>query len=82
MPPPTIESVVRTKGAEATRAYSAPARLGNQTAVTCRHRWVIDTKAVASRYPAKCRRCGAKRTFPTEPKLEHGRGNWGRRPVE
>ncbi len=50
--------------------------------VTCQHRWVIDTNVVASRYPAKCRWCGAKRTFPTEPKLEHGRGNWGRRPVD
>ncbi len=50
--------------------------------VTCQHRWVLDTKVAAGRYPAWCRCCGAKRTFPTEPKLERGRGHWGRRPLD
>ena len=50
--------------------------------MTCQHRWMLDTKVVDGRYPAKCQLCGVKRTYPVSPKLAHGRNYWGRRPVE
>ena len=46
------------------------------------HRWMLDAKVVAGRYPAQCRHCDAKRTYPVEPKKAHGRNYWGRRPPE
>ena len=46
------------------------------------HRWVIKATVVDELYLAQCRHCDTKRTFPAEPKLAKGRGNWGRRPVE
>ena len=53
--------------------------------MTCAHRWVVDKKVVGGvdgHWPAECRRCGATRTYPVEPKKAKGRNYWGRRPVE
>ncbi len=50
--------------------------------MACQHRWMLPTKATDSVYRSKCQLCGAKRTFPTEPKTAQGRNYWGRRPLE
>ena len=83
MPPPTIEGLVRTKRAEAPWAYSATSGLGRELPMTdCAHRWKVDTKVVDGHWPAKCKRCGTTRTYPTVPKLAKGRNYWGRRPLD
>ena len=46
------------------------------------HRWRIGERRDDGAFPATCRHCDTKRTFPTEPKKAHGRNYWGRRPVE
>ena len=53
--------------------------------MTCQHRWVFDKKVVGGvdgHWPAECRLCGAKRTYPTVPKLAKGRNYWGRRKLD
>lgn len=35
-----------------------------QTNAACRHHWLVASLPVAALYPARCRRCGAQRTFP------------------